>query len=124
MEIVFSLFLLRKNPSEFLVEQRVKRDKQRVKSNKQQAKSKEQRAKSNEQQAKSNKQRAKTNKQCAKSNEQKLTNNEQREKSFISIERKPSETKILTTTQRKTTIEQLKALNIKINKRKPPSRSN
>ena len=43
----------KKNPSEFLVEQRAKSNKQRAQSNKQQAKSNEQRAKSNERQAKS-----------------------------------------------------------------------
>ena len=39
----------KKNPSEFLVEQRVKSNEQRVKSNEQRAKSNEQQAKSNEQ---------------------------------------------------------------------------
>ena len=47
-----------------------------------------------------------------------------RKRSKTDIERKSSKTKISTTTQHKTTIEQLKALNIKNNKRKPPSRSN
>ena len=48
-------YSLKKNPSEFLVEQRVKSNEQRAKSN-------EQRAKSNEQQVKSNEQRT-TNKE-------------------------------------------------------------
>ena len=47
-----------------------------------------------------------------------------RKRSKTDIERKSSKTKISTTTQHKTTIEQLKALNIKNNKGKPPSRSN
>ena len=47
-----------------------------------------------------------------------------RKRSKTNIERKSSKTKISTTTQYKTTIEQLKALNIKNNKGKPPSRSN
>ena len=47
-----------------------------------------------------------------------------RKRSKTDIERKSSKTKISTTTQHKTTIEQLKALNIKNNKRKRPSRSN
>ena len=46
-----------------------------------------------------------------------------RKRSKTDIERKSSKTKISTTTQHKTTIEQLRALNIK-NKGKPPSRSN
>ena len=46
-----------------------------------------------------------------------------RKRSKADIEKKSSET-IITTTQHKTTIEQLKALNIKNNKGKPPSRSN
>ena len=46
-----------------------------------------------------------------------------RKRSKTDIERKSSKTKISTTTQHKTTIEQLKALNMK-NKGKPPSRSN
>ena len=45
-------------------------------------------------------------------------------RSKIEIERKSSKTKTSTTIQHKTTIEQLKALNIKNNKGKPPSRSN
>ena len=47
-----------------------------------------------------------------------------RKGSKTDIERKSSKTKISTTTQHKRTIEQLKALNIKNNKGKPPSRSN
>ena len=47
-----------------------------------------------------------------------------RKRSKTDIERKSSKTKISTTTQHKTTIEQLKALNIKNNNGKPPSRSN
>ena len=47
-----------------------------------------------------------------------------RKRSKTDIERKSSKTKMSTTTQHKTTIEQLKALNIKNNKGKPPSRSN
>ena len=47
-----------------------------------------------------------------------------RKRSKADIERKSSKTKISTATQHKTTIEQLKALNIKNNKGKPPSRSN
>ena len=46
-----------------------------------------------------------------------------RKRSKTDIERKSSRTKISTTTQHKTTIEQLKALKIKNNKGKPPSRS-
>ena len=45
----------KKNPSEFLVEQRVKSNEQLAKSNEQLAKSNEQRAKSNEQRATSEK---------------------------------------------------------------------
>ena len=47
-----------------------------------------------------------------------------RKRSKTDIERKSSKTKISTTTEHKTTIEQLKALNIKNNKEKPSSRSN
>ena len=47
-----------------------------------------------------------------------------RKRSKTDIERKSSKTKISTTTQHKTTIEQLKALNIKDDKGKAPSRSN
>ena len=47
-----------------------------------------------------------------------------RKRSKTDKERKPSKTKISTTTQHKTTIEQLEALNIKNNKGKPQSRSN
>ena len=47
-----------------------------------------------------------------------------RKQSKTDIERKSSNTKISTTTQHKTKIEQLKTLNIKNNKGKPPSRSN
>ena len=47
-----------------------------------------------------------------------------RKRSKTDIERKSSKTKISTTTQHKTTIEQLKPLNIKNKKGKPPSRSN
>ena len=47
-----------------------------------------------------------------------------RKRSKTDIERKSSKTKISTTTQHKTIIEQLKTLNIKNNKEKPPSRSN
>ena len=47
-----------------------------------------------------------------------------RKRSKTDTERKSSKTKISTTTQHKTTIEQLKALNITNNKGKPPSRSN
>ena len=45
-------------------------------------------------------------------------------RSKTDIERKSSKTKISTTTQHKTTVEQLKPLNIKNNKGKLPSRSN
>ena len=45
----FYLLLLKKNPSEFLLEQRVKSNNQPAKSNKQQAKNNEQQAKSNQQ---------------------------------------------------------------------------
>ena len=76
MENVLFTFT-KKDPSEFLVEQRVKSNEQRVKSN-------EQRAKSNEQRAKNNEQRAKRNEQKVTSNKQKVTNNEQRAKSFTS----------------------------------------
>ena len=51
----FCLLLLKKNPSEFLVEQRAKSNEQRVKSNGQRAKSNGQRAKSNEQRVTSEK---------------------------------------------------------------------
>ena len=47
-----------------------------------------------------------------------------RKRSKTDIERKSSKTKTSTTTEHKTTIEQLKALNIKNKKGKPPSRSN
>ena len=47
-----------------------------------------------------------------------------RRRSKTDIERKSSKTKMSTATQHKTTIEQLKALNIKNKKGKPPSRSN
>ena len=47
-----------------------------------------------------------------------------RKRSKTCIERKSNKTKISTATQHKTTIEQLKALNIKNNKGKPPSRYN
>ena len=62
--------LTKKNPSEFLVEQRAKSNEQRAKSNEQRAKSNKQRAKSNEQRARSNEQRVKSNEQLTKSNEQ------------------------------------------------------
>ena len=65
----------KKNPLEFLVEQRAKSNEQRAKSN-------EQRAKNNEQRAKSNEQRVKSNEQQTKNNEQKVTSNKQRAKSF------------------------------------------
>ena len=54
----FCLLLLKKNPSEFLVEQQVKSNEERAKSNEQRAKSNEQLAKSNEQRARSKQQRA------------------------------------------------------------------
>ena len=54
----FCLLLLKKNPSEFLVEQRVNSNEQRAKRNEQRAQSNEQQAQSNEQQAQSNEQRA------------------------------------------------------------------
>ena len=47
-----------------------------------------------------------------------------RKRNKTDIERKSSKTKTSTTTEHKTTIEQLKALNIKNKKGKPPSRSN
>ena len=47
-----------------------------------------------------------------------------RKRNKTDIERKSSKTKTSTTTEHKTTIEQLKALNIKSKKGKPPSRSN
>ena len=47
-----------------------------------------------------------------------------RKRSKTDIERKSSKTKTSTTTEHKTTIEQLKTLNIKNKKGKPPSRSN
>ena len=58
----FCLLLLKKNPSEFFVEQQAKSNEQGAKS-----KSNEQRGKSNEQRAKSKGQRAKSNEQRAKS---------------------------------------------------------
>ena len=71
----------KKNPSEFLLAQRLKSNEQRAKSNEQRAKSNEQRPKRNEQQAKSNEQRAESNEQRAKSDEQQAKSNEQRAKS-------------------------------------------
>ena len=53
MENFFVYFYSKKNPSEFLVEQRLKSNEQRAKSNEQRLKSNEQRAKSNEQREKS-----------------------------------------------------------------------
>ena len=66
---LFCLLLLKKNPSEFLVEQRAKSIRQRAKSIEQQAKSIEQQVNSHKQQTKSNKQRAKSNKQRATTKE-------------------------------------------------------
>ena len=76
-----------KNPSEFLVEQRVKSNEKWAQSNEQRVKSNEQRAESNEQRAKSNEQRAKSNEQRAESNEQQTKSNEQRAKVTCSEQR-------------------------------------
>ena len=77
MENFFVYFYSKKNPSEFLVEQRVK-------SNEQQAKSNDQRVKSNVQNVTSNDQNITSNEPKGVKNKQKVTSNEQRAKSSTS----------------------------------------
>ena len=87
MENFFVYFYSKKNPSEFLVEQRVKSNEQQAKSNDQRVKSNVQNVTSNDQNITSNepkgmknKQKVTSNKQKVTSNEQKVTSNEQRAK--------------------------------------------
>ena len=84
MENFFVYFYSKKNPSEFLVEQRVESNEQQAKSNDQRVKTNVQNVTSNDQNITSNEPKGMKSKQKVTSNEQKVTSNEQRAKSSSS----------------------------------------